>query len=32
VALGREMPRHRETHHAQSQKRYLGHLSLPRIV
>jgi hypothetical protein len=25
VALGGEMPRHRKAHHAQTQKRHLGH-------
>jgi hypothetical protein len=31
VALGGEMSRHRKAHHAQTQKRHLGHRSLPRV-
>ena len=30
MALGGEMPRHRKAHHAETQKRYLGHRSLPK--
>ncbi len=30
VALGGEVPRHRKAHHTQTQKRHLGHRSLPR--
>src|SRR4029079_18718725 len=31
MALGGEMPRHRETHHAETEKRHLRHLNPPKF-